>query len=96
MRQKHLESALSSVQREFPNPDVSLEQYPTSPQLTAAVILAALERDDVGPGRSTCDLGCGTAMLSLGWYVVLYVLKHAFVLLQRLKKENHAPSPLFS
>ena len=70
MRQKHLESALSSVRREFPNPDVTLEQYPTSPQLTAAVVWTALERDDVGPGRSVLDLGCGTAMLSLGWYVM--------------------------
>jgi len=49
---------------------VTLEQYPTSPELTAAVVLSALERDDVGVGRSVCDLGCGTAMLSLGWYVV--------------------------
>jgi predicted RNA methylase len=48
---------------------VALEQYPTSPHLTAAVILAALERDDVGPGRTVVDLGCGTGMLSIAWCV---------------------------
>jgi hypothetical protein len=47
---------------------ITLEQYPTSPQLTAAVILSALERGDVGPGRLVIDLGCGTGMLAIGWY----------------------------
>jgi rRNA N6-adenosine-methyltransferase METTL5 len=54
----------------YRTPKVTLEQYPTSPHLTAAVVLAALERDDVGPGRSVLDLGCGTAMLSLGCALV--------------------------
>jgi predicted RNA methylase len=49
---------------------VTLEQYPTSPQLTASVVLAALERDDLGPGRSALDLGCGTGMLALGCALV--------------------------
>jgi predicted RNA methylase len=49
---------------------VTLEQYPTSPQLTASVILAALQRDDLGPGRSALDLGCGTGMLALGCALV--------------------------
>ena len=80
MRQKHLESALSSVQREFPNPQVALEQYPTSPQLTASVILTALQQQqqqqqqqyhpDIGPGRTALDLGCGTGMLGLACAVV--------------------------
>lgn len=47
---------------------IALEQYPTSPHLTAAVVLSALEREDIGPGCTVLDLGCGTAMLSLGWY----------------------------
>mmetsp|Transcript_40782 Transcript_40782/g.84860 ORF Transcript_40782/g.84860 Transcript_40782/m.84860 type:complete len:259 (-) Transcript_40782:22-798(-) len=64
MRLKHLESALSSIQREFPNPDVTLEQYPSSPELAAAVVWTAFERGDVGPGRTVLDLGCGTGMLT--------------------------------
>mmetsp|Transcript_2654 Transcript_2654/g.3549 ORF Transcript_2654/g.3549 Transcript_2654/m.3549 type:complete len:278 (-) Transcript_2654:458-1291(-) len=64
MKLKHLESALSSMQRDFPNPDVRLEQYPSSPQLAAAVVFTAFERNDVGPGRTVLDLGCGTGMLT--------------------------------
>lgn len=87
MRPKQLEYALSSLQRDFPSPNVrnvwlpdeisclvvvsdshrpqiALEQYPTSPQLACAVILTALERGDVGPGRTVLDLGCGTGMLT--------------------------------
>jgi predicted RNA methylase len=33
--------------------------------LAAAVIQTALEYDDLGPGRSALDLGCGTGMLTL-------------------------------
>ncbi|GAX17612.1 putative methylase [Fistulifera solaris] len=66
MKRKHLESALSSIQREFPDPKITLEQYPTSPSLTASVILTALERGDLGPGTTALDLGCGTGMLTLG------------------------------
>lgn len=49
---------------------VTLEQYPTSPHLTASVVRAAFERDDLGPGRSALDLGCGTGMLALGCALV--------------------------
>ena len=64
MRLKHLESALSGIQRDFPNPDVTLEQYPSSPELAAAVVWTALERGDVGNGQTVLDLGCGTGMLA--------------------------------
>lgn len=70
MRRKHLESALSSIQREFPSPNIALEQYPTSAELGASVILFALERGDIGPNRSVCDLGCGTGLLSVGCALV--------------------------
>ena len=71
MRLKHLESALSSVPvKEFPDPKVQLEQYATSPHLTAAVILTALSNEDIGPGRTAMDLGCGTGMLTIGCALV--------------------------
>ena len=64
MKLKHLESALSSIQREFPSPKVELEQYPTSVNLAACVGLTALENGDIGEGMSSLDLGCGTGMLA--------------------------------
>lgn len=71
MRLKHLESALSSVPtKRFPDPKVQLEQYATSPHLTAAVILTALGNEDIGPGRTAMDLGCGTGMLTIGCALV--------------------------
>ena len=67
MRLKQLESALSSVPtKRFPDPKIELEQYATSPHLTAAVILTALQNEDVGPGVTVMDLGCGTGMLTIG------------------------------
>mmetsp|Transcript_19234 Transcript_19234/g.55858 ORF Transcript_19234/g.55858 Transcript_19234/m.55858 type:complete len:294 (-) Transcript_19234:318-1199(-) len=65
MRLKHLESALSSITREFPSPKVALEQYPTSAHLAASVIQLATENDDLGDDRICLDLGCGTGMLSV-------------------------------
>ena len=52
MKVKHLESALSSLQREFPNPNVALEQYPTSAHLAARVIAFAAENGDLGSGMT--------------------------------------------
>lgn len=66
MRLKHLEAALSSINREFPSPKVTLEQYPTSAHLTACVIQLASDKNDLGSGMSCLDLGCGTGMLSIG------------------------------
>ena len=66
MRLKHLESSLSCLQREFPDPKIELEQYPTSPQLAACVLDTAVNRGDLGnQGQSCLDLGCGTGMLTV-------------------------------
>lgn len=65
MRLKYLEAALSSITREFPSPNVSLEQYPTSPHLAASVIRLATESGDLGEDKICLDLGCGTGMLSV-------------------------------
>jgi putative methylase len=43
-----------------------LEQYPTSAELAASVVLTAADNDDLGPGRTVVDLGCGTGMLLVG------------------------------
>jgi len=66
MRLKHLEASLSCLQREFNEPKIDLEQYPTCPELAAAVVDAAVKRGDIGnPGQDCLDLGCGTAMLTV-------------------------------
>ena len=66
MRIKHLESSLSCLQREFLDPKVELEQYPTSPELAAHVLDMAVNRGDLGNrGQSCLDLGCGTGMLAV-------------------------------
>ncbi len=71
MKLKHLQSALSSIPTpQFPNPNITLEQYATSPNLCSYIILAALENDDIGYGKSVLDLGCGTGMLSIGCAIV--------------------------
>jgi predicted RNA methylase len=77
MRLKQLESALSCIEEpEFTSPNVALEQYATSPHLTAQVISMAFEKyGDLGPSRTVLDLGCGTAMLSIGWYVYIIFVK---------------------
>lgn len=70
MKLKHIESCLSSVTREFPDPKIRLEQYPTSAALTASIVSFALQEGDLGPGRTALDLGCGTGMLAMGCAVV--------------------------
>lgn len=58
MRLKHLEASLSSLQREFADPKIELEQYPTCPLLAACVMDTAIKRDDIGnPGQDCLDLG---------------------------------------
>lgn len=57
---------MSCLQREFPDPKVELEQYPTCPELAACVLDTAVNRGDIGnPGQSCLDLGCGTGMLTV-------------------------------
>lgn len=71
MKLKHLQSALSSVPTpQFTDPCISLEQYATSPELTSYIILAALQNEDIGYGKTVLDLGCGTGMLSIGSAIV--------------------------
>lgn len=71
MKQKHLESCLSSLpNRIFAEPKIQLEQYPTSVTLAASIILSALARGDAGMGRTCLDLGCGTGILGLGFALV--------------------------
>ena len=71
MKQKHLESCLSSLPNKiFREPKCELEQYPTSVNLTASIILTAISKGDAGPGTSLLDLGCGTGMLGLGFALV--------------------------
>ena len=71
MKQKHLESCLSSLpHRIFASPKIELEQYPTSVELTSSSVLTALAQGDAGPGITVLDLGCGTGMLGLGFALV--------------------------
>ena len=49
---------------------ILLEQYPTSAELTAAVVFSAVQNGDLGPGLTALDLGCGTAMLAIGCALV--------------------------
>ena len=66
MRVKHLEASLSCLQREFDDPKIDLEQYPTCPELAASIMDMAIKRGDIGnPGQSCLDLGCGTGMLTV-------------------------------
>jgi uncharacterized membrane protein YgcG len=66
MRLKHLEASLSCLQREFSDPNIELEQYPTCPELAACVVDTAVNRGDIGnAGQSCLDLGCGTGMLTV-------------------------------
>jgi predicted RNA methylase len=67
MKLKHLQSALSSVPHpQFVQPNITLEQYATSPELTSYIIFSALSKQDIGYGKTVLDLGCGTGMLSIG------------------------------
>jgi len=61
---RELEGQLAVVAG-FENPQASLEQYPTPPELAAHVIHLADLQGDI-EGRTVVDLGAGTGMFSLG------------------------------
>jgi len=67
MKLKHLEAELSKLipTLPFPNPTISLEQYPTNPHLAASVAYIAFERGDFHSESTTLDLGCGTGILGI-------------------------------
>ena len=67
MKRKHLESLLSNIQYKFLNPNILLEQYPTNPELASFILLLAYnDYNDIGPGKTVIDLGCGTGILGIG------------------------------
>mmetsp|Transcript_724 Transcript_724/g.1744 ORF Transcript_724/g.1744 Transcript_724/m.1744 type:complete len:317 (-) Transcript_724:34-984(-) len=67
-QRRYLESMLCSMpHRKFQEPKIELEQYPTSPELAASIILMALSKGDAGPGNTVADLGCGCGILGLGF-----------------------------
>jgi predicted RNA methylase len=64
-RLRDLESALSSLDLSFPNPTLTLEQYPTSAHLASRVVFTAHSTFDDIQGKTILDLGCGTGVLSI-------------------------------
>lgn len=64
MKRKELEIILSGTPP-FPDPDPSLEQYPTPADVAADIIYRAYMAGDIG-GRTVADLGCGTGIFSAG------------------------------
>lgn len=65
MATKRALEAQLSVVAGFENPQASLEQYPTPPELAAHVVHIADLQGDI-EGRTVVDLGSGTGMLALG------------------------------
>jgi putative methylase len=64
MRLNELERALEGVEG-FTSPSPRLEQYQTPAPLAARLLFHASLRGDI-TGKRVCDLGCGTAILSIG------------------------------
>ncbi|KAL4517990.1 hypothetical protein Ndes2526A_g02356 [Nannochloris sp. 'desiccata'] len=65
MRLKELESLMQDI-APFADPKVELEQYPTGPHLAARLLYTVAHSYDEFEGQVVADLGCGTAMLSIG------------------------------
>jgi rRNA N6-adenosine-methyltransferase METTL5 len=65
MKLREIESQLSGVNA-FENPNVELEQYPTSSHLAAQLLHVAQSRYGDIAERVVLDLGCGAGVLSVG------------------------------
>uniref|UniRef100_A0A7S1SMY4 Methyltransferase small domain-containing protein n=1 Tax=Tetraselmis chuii TaxID=63592 RepID=A0A7S1SMY4_9CHLO len=65
MKLKQLESMLQDVEP-FEVPKIELEQYPTTAHLASHFLFEVENRFGELDGCSVLDLGCGTAMLSIG------------------------------
>lgn len=50
----------------FQTPKIELEQYPTGAHLASRLLYTAANAYDEFEGKTAIDLGCGTAMLSIG------------------------------
>jgi putative methylase len=64
MKLRQLEILLEKVAG-FSSPAAHLEQYPTSAPLAARLLFHAAQNGDI-TGKTTCDLGCGTGILTIG------------------------------
>ncbi|PSC71671.1 methyltransferase 5 [Micractinium conductrix] len=65
MKLKELESLMQDI-APFEDPKIDLEQYPTGPHLAARLLFTVANTYDEFDGQTVVDLGCGTAMLSIG------------------------------
>ncbi|KAL4420403.1 hypothetical protein ABPG75_010059 [Micractinium tetrahymenae] len=65
MKLKELESLMQDI-APFEQPKIELEQYPTGPHLASRLLFAVANSYDEFDGQTVIDLGCGTAMLSIG------------------------------
>lgn len=64
MKKRLLEMILQEL-TEVPNPDPSLEQYPTPANIGADLIFRAFSYGDID-GRTVCEPACGKGLLALG------------------------------
>jgi len=64
MKLRRLEMLLEKVAG-FSSPAAHLEQYPTPASLAARLLFHATQNGDI-TGKTTCDLGCGTGILTIG------------------------------
>jgi putative methylase len=64
MKLRQLEILLEKVAG-FSSPAAHLEQYQTSAPLAARLLFHAAQNGDI-TGKTTCDLGCGTGILTIG------------------------------
>ncbi|BES94031.1 Hypothetical protein NTJ_06840 [Nesidiocoris tenuis] len=65
MRLKTLEHALQNVEG-FDRPKIALEQYTTTPHLTASILHSIHSTYDDIEGKIVADLGCGCGIFSIG------------------------------